>query len=137
MSNTRTLPLHDFVQRYTTAVDDLAALRRVHAWALAMYGVGHARVAQAQAELALALLALVVERGKKSITCRSLMQRPIGIEELEILAKPALDGVYGLTVVEIRKALLPERRAERQAERRAAEAEDRRRRERQERRMQA
>jgi len=135
--NSRPLPLNDVVQRHNTAMADLAALRRAYVWALELYGQGHQRVAQAQSELALAVLALAIERGKKVFTCTALKSRPMTIEELETLASPAIDGVYGWTVVEIRKALLPETRAERLAEKQAAEAEARRRRERLERRLKA
>jgi len=134
---TRKLPLNDVLERYDTAVGDLSALRRAYAWAVAMYGEGHQRVAQAKSELALVLLSLAVERGKKTIKCRTLQEQPLSTEDLATMAGPALDGAYGWTMVEIRKALLPERRAERQAEKLAAEAEARRRRERLERRLQA
>lgn len=134
---TRTLPLNDVTQRYDTAVADVAGLRRTYVWAVDMYGEKHHRVAQAKSELALALLSLAVERGKKSISCSTLQARALSTDELQTLAEPALSGVYGLTEVQIRKALLPERRAERQAEKLAAEAEARRRRERLQRRLEA
>lgn len=102
--------------RLRTAHDDIEMHNRVHRWAVDTYTVEHPRALQARSELAAAVLALCEIRGEHKARNHYLSARPLTFDELAVMAGPALDGAYGHTIVDLRKQLLSEIRAERQAD---------------------